>query len=182
MLLRVLPLLAIGICQATPPSHPACAIVGDVSNPIQLLPISADANGVFHALHDGDTILLQRPPQGGFVIYAGAAAANLNRCLLSTAELIDPASGSPLTNLDQRNVDLVSEQSGYYWPPDVFETPNIPACPDALHLGVVNRSAILRVDVKDADGRTGRVEVQVTPVCSDASCTCICGPDPTQCT
>ena len=183
MLLRLAPLLAIGICQADPPPpHPACAVVGDATQPVALLPIAADANGAFHALHDGDTVLLQRPSQGGFVIYAGAAATNLNRCLLSTAELIDSASGNPLTNLDQRNVDLVSEQAGYFWPPDLFQTPNIPACPDALGVGVVNRSAILRVEVKDNDGRTGRVEVHVTPTCSDASCTCICGPDPTHCT
>ena len=114
--------------------------------------------------------------------YAGVAATNLNRCLLSAAELIDPASGSPLTNLDQRNADLVDEQAGYFWPPDIFQTPNIPACPDALHVGVVNRSAILRVDVQDIDGRTGRAEVRVTPVCGDdKSCACLCGPNPTHC-
>ena len=181
MLLKVAALLALFSCPRTSP-HPPCGIVGDAARPVALLPIAADGAGNLHALHDGDSLQLQRPPQGGFVIYAGVAATNLNRCLLSAAELIDPASGSPLTNLDQRNADLAIDQAGYFWPPDVFQTPNIPACPDALHVGVVNRSAILRVDVQDIDGRTGRAEVRVTPVCGDdKSCACLCGPNPTHC-
>jgi len=181
VLLKLAPLLAIFSCPGPVP-RPPCGIVGNIAAPVALLPIAADGNGNLHALHDGDTVLLQRPSQGGFVIYAGVAATNLNRCLLSTAELIDPATGNPLTNLDQRNADLAIEQAGYFWPPDVFQTPNIPACPDALHVGVVDRSAILRVDVADIDGRTGRAEVRVTPVCGDdKSCACICGPNPTHC-
>ncbi|MCA1829223.1 MAG: hypothetical protein ABR567_03810 [Myxococcales bacterium] len=181
MLLRTAVLLALFSCPPGPAPHPPCGFVGDATRAVALLPIAAGADGLLRALHDGDEVQLQKPPQGGFVIYAGVAATNLNRCLQSTAELIDVASGQPLTGIDQRNADLVDEHVGYFWPPDIFQTPNIPACPDALHVGVVNRSAILRVDVTDTDGRTGRAEVHVTPVCSDASCTCICGPNPTHC-
>ena len=181
MLLRIALLLALSSCPEGPSPRPRCAVVGDASKPIALLPIAADASGSLHALHDGDAVQLQVPSQGGFVIYAGVAATNLNRCLQSTAQLIDVATGKPLTGLDQRNADLVNEEAGYFWPPDLFETPNIPACPDALHVGVANRSATLRVDVVDQDGRTGRAEVRITPVCSDATCACICGPDPTHC-
>jgi hypothetical protein len=182
VLLRTALLLALFSCPQDPATHPPCGIVGDATKPIALLPVAADASGTLHALHDGDDVLLQKPSQGGFVIYAGVAATNVNRCLRSTAQLIDRAGGQPLTGIDQRNTDLLGEQAGYFWPQSIFQTPNIPACPDALHVGVVGRAAILRVDVLDTDGRTGRVEVLVTPVCSgDASCTCVCGPDPTHC-
>jgi len=182
VLLKIAPLLAIFSCPGPVP-RPPCGVVGDATQPVALLPIAADGDHNLHALHDGDTVQLQRPPQGGFVIYAGVAATNLNRRLLSSAELIDAATGQPLTNLDQRNADLAIEQDGYFWPPEIYQTPNIPACPDALHVGVVNHAAILRVDVLDMDGRAGRAEVHVTPVCGagDKSCACLCGPNPTHC-
>ena len=184
MLLRLAPLVLLLGCPG--PQPPAtCAVLGDAAQPVALLPFAADAQGALHALHDGDTVLLQKPPQGGFVIYAGAAARNLSPCAVQyTAELIDPSTGNPLTGLDQRHADLVSASGGYWWPASgLGQLANIPSCPDALHVGVVGRSTILRVDVLDSGGRGARVETQVTPVCpaGDSSCACVCGPDPTGC-
>jgi hypothetical protein len=163
------------------PPRPA----GDLSQPLQLLPISLDAQGALHALHDGDPVLLQKPPQGGYVIYAGAAARNLEACAaVVTAQLIDVSSGTPITGLDQRNADFTDASAGFFWPSNAFaQTPNIPSCPDALHQGVVGRKAILRADVTDANQRTARVEVRVTPACpaGDSHCPCICGPNPGGC-
>jgi len=163
------------------PQRPA----GDLSQPVQLLPITLDGQGALHALHDGDPVLLQTPPQGGYVIYAGVAALNLEACgAVITAQLLDATSGTPVTGLDQRSVDFTVASAGYFWPADGYtQTANIPSCPDALHLGVVGRSAILRVDVSDANQRTARVEVNVTPACGagDARCACLCGPNPAGC-
>ncbi|MGZ6142393.1 MAG: hypothetical protein ACXWLM_03590 [Myxococcales bacterium] len=184
MLLRLLLLLALAGCPG-PQRPPSCTVQGDAAQPVELLPIAADGSGNLHALHDGDTVLLQKPSQGGFVVYAGAAARNLDPCLVQlTAELIDPSTGNPLTGLDQRQADLVSQSGGYWWPAsELGDLANIPSCPDALHVGVVGRPAILRVDVLDATGRGARVETRVTPVCpaGDATCACVCGPDPGGC-
>jgi hypothetical protein len=189
MLLRCAALLLLCACPGpTPPPPEKCVpprLVGDLSQPLQLLPISLDAAGTLHALQDGDTVLLQKPPQGGYVIYAGAAARNLEACAaVITAQLVDVASGAPITGLDQRNVNFTVASAGYFWPSNGFtQTPNIPSCPDALHQGVVGRSAILRADVTDASQRTARVEVRVKPVCAadDSRCPCICGPNPSGC-
>lgn len=182
MLLILLLLLA--ACPG--PQKPlSCTLQGDAAQPVQLATISADTNGNLHALHDGDTLLLQKPPQGGYVLYAGAAARNVDPCLVQqSAELIDPASGNPLTSLDQRQANLVNAVDGYLWPDgQLSHIPNIPACPDALHVGVVGREAILRVDVQDALGRGARIETRVTPVCAagDTYCACVCGPNPSGC-
>jgi hypothetical protein len=151
---------------------------------MELLPIAQDAQGNLVVLHDGDPLVVHIPPQGGYVFYAGVAARNLEACGVQvTADLIDPASGQAMTGLDMRVTNLVEPRNGFYWPAGVFGVANIPACPDALHLGVVNRRAILRMDVLDAQGRGARLELPVTPACppGDSRCACICGPDAGRC-
>ncbi len=185
MLLRCAPLALLLACPgpSTPPAQ--CGFEGDAAKSIELIAFAADASGALHEVHAGDSVLLQRPSQGGFVVYAGAAARNLEICGVQyTAELIDPSSGSPLTGLDQRRADLTVANGGYYWPgAGLSHVANIPSCPDALHVGVAGKSAVLRVDVLDSAGRSARIEVNVTPVCpsGDASCPCVCGPNPGGC-
>jgi hypothetical protein len=174
-------------CPGPPPQPPQCTpqrAQGDLTQPLQLIPIALDPGGALRELHDGDSIVLQRPPQGGFVVYGGAAARNVEACGATiTAQLIDPASNAPMSGLDQRRTDFVVERDGYFWPANGFtQTGNIPACPDLLGGGVASRDAILRVDVTDADGRSARAEVHVKPSCNgDSACACICGPNPGAC-
>lgn len=188
MLLRIAAIALLVACDGPAAPPRGCQPprpVGDLSQPVALLPIALDGQGALGALHDGDTVLLQRPPQGGYVIYAGAAARNLEACGAQiTAQLLDAATGVPITGLDQRQADFTVESGGYFWPANGFtQAANIPSCPDALHQGVVGRSAVLRVEVKDAAQRAARVEVKVTPVCppGDARCPCLCGPNPAAC-
>jgi hypothetical protein len=171
-----------------PQPAPQCApqrAQGDLSQSVALIPIALDPGGTLRALHDGDSIVLQRPPQGGYVLYAGAAARNVEACGATlTAQLIDPASGAPMTGLDQRRTDFVVAQDGYFWPANGFtQTGNIPACPDLIGGGVLGRDAILRVDVTDANARGARAEVRVKAVCpgGDSGCACLCGPAPGKC-
>lgn len=184
MLLRRLPaLLCAAACgQARPP--PTCEFAGDAAQPVQLEAFALDASGAPAVLREGDAVLLQRPPQGGYVIYAGVAARNLEPCGVTvTAYLIDRATGNALTNLDQRRADLTSQSNGYGFPAQSYtQTPNIPACPDALHAGVVGRAAILHAELTDARSRGATIEVGVIASCaSDARCACLCGPNPSQC-
>jgi hypothetical protein len=151
---------------------------------MELQAVAVDASGVLQPLRDGDPVLLQKPPQGGYVIYAGTAARNLMACGATvTAYLIDRATGNPLTNLDQRRADFTIASGGFWTTAHAYsQTPNIPACPDALHVGVVGRDATLHVDVVDAMSRHGSLEVRVTASCAgNAACACLCGPDPAHC-
>ena len=189
MLLRSGALLAL-LCGCPRPTigPPQCTpqrVQGDLAQPVQLLPITLDGNGNLNALHDGDSLLLQKPPQGGFVLYAGAAARNVEACnAMLTAQLLDAATSLPITGIDQRPTAFVVERDGYFWPVDGYtQAGNIPACPDVLGKGVLARNAILRVDVTDAGGRSARVEVSVKAVCEsgDQDCACACGPTPGKC-
>ena len=189
MLLRCGALLAL-LCACPGPrtATPQCTPQrpqGDLTQAVQLLPIALDGDGNLQPLHDGDSILLQKPPQGGYVLYAGAAARNVEACNATlTAQLIDPSSGVPLSGLDQRPTAFVVARDGFFWPVNGYtQAGNIPACPDALGGGILGHDAILRVDVTDADGRTARAEVKVTAVCAagDQGCACSCGPTPGKC-
>lgn len=152
-------------------------VVGDASAPIDLQLLS-----LLGPLRDGDSIALSIPPQGGFVIYAGARARNLRACgVVMSAHLIDPQTGLALTNLDGRPSDLLQETSGYWGPATAdleFDLPNIPACPDALGVGIADREASLEVTVTDAAGKTAKASVRVVPRCNgQPGCACICGPN-----
>ena len=189
MLLKVGLLALLLGCPGPAPLPPvrcdAQAVAGDLAQPMKLQAIAVDAHGSLVEVPDGGSLFLQRPPQGGYVIYAGVAALNLTACGAQvSAELIDPQSGNALTGLDTRSGNFTSLQGGFYWPTQgVSELPNIPSCPDHLHVGVVNHAAVLHVEVTDANGKKGKLDLNVTPACQagDGACPCICGPNPTGC-
>jgi hypothetical protein len=181
VLLRFLALCSLIACSPGNDGPRNCSqhALGDASQPMQLAGLTIDINGNAIALPNGGTLLLQRPPQGGYVVYAGVAATNLEACQVSvTAELLDPASGNPLSNLDGRMADLTVANGALYSPSNGYSMiPNIAACPDALGTFIAGKSATLRVDATDAAGKTGRLEMPVTVQCiqGDSACACTCG-------
>ena len=184
MLLRLALVFGIVACDGAKHPDPCLTAAGDPSQAIQLPPVTVNASGALQPLGDGDPVLLQKPPQGGYVIYAGANARNLMPCGATvTAYLIDRASGNALTNLDLRRADFTQAAGGYWQTAQPYsQTPNIPSCPDALHAGIAGRDATLHVDVADSQSRHASVEVHVTASCGgDAACACVCGPDPSHC-
>src|SRR5207253_3854509 len=68
VLLRAAPLLFAIACERD--AGNACVAVGDPRLAIELLPVTVNDAGALVPLHDGDGLLLQKPPQGGYVIYA----------------------------------------------------------------------------------------------------------------
>jgi hypothetical protein len=178
-------LLALGSCgpdYPSPQKHPPCVAtqLGDANAPIALQIISLASNGTAVTLNDGDSVRLTPPSQGGFVLYAGARATNLMSCNGSTsAELLD-ASGTALTNLDQRSTDFVLQVGDFYGPyvdEMTYQVANIPACPDHLGRGVVGQPAFLQVTVTDAKGKTATAKIKVVPSCDSDFCNCACGPN-----
>jgi len=143
----------------------------------------------------GDPVPLIEPPQGGFVIYAGIRLRNLDPCgVVLTGELVDPSTGTATSNRDRREADLEEEPGsgggdggggGAAWfRPSHLESlatiPNVPACPDALGVGVEGVPALLRVKAADRGGRSITVEPRVVPTCGPGGaqefCRCTCGP------
>jgi hypothetical protein len=182
-------LLALFLCGCphwfNPTRHTPCVpgVVGDASAKLELEALGLDASGAAHVLQDGDPLLFHVPGQGGYVLFAGAGARNLEGCGAAvTAQLIDPASGNPITNKDQRPVDFEVESGGFWVPADdslTAQLANIPACPDALGQGFTGRTATLQVTVQDAGGRSATITRKVVPTCpaGDKQCACVCGPN-----
>ena len=179
MLLKALPLLALAACHGgrgkVVGSCPGF-VAGDLSLPIELLPFASESGAL---IKDGDPVRLQRPSQGGFVIDVGARVRNLQACGLSVgAQLIDPATGKSLTELDLRQGDFTALLDGYFVSPAGDGEPNIPACPNYLGQTINGKKATLQIRVRDAQGRSTAVERSVTPACDagDGACAIVCGP------
>ena len=144
-----------------------------------------DPSGNLKVLADGDALGLAVPGQGGYVLYAGVRARNLQACgVTMSAQLVDGTTGQSLTGLDQRQSDLTTPSGDYFLPANdelLFALPNIPACPDPLGKGVQGKSIVLQVTVTDRTRfKAATVRVNVVPTCPQslqANCQCVCGPN-----
>lgn len=173
MLLKLSPLLVLLGCHGAPAPCQSFR-AGDLSRPVELLPFAGGS-----PIRDGDPLTLTIPSQGGRVLLVAARVRNVEACGLTVSgELVDPATGKAVTELDLRQGDFTRLIDGFYESPVGDGEPNIPACPNHLGATIAGREATLRLTATDTGGRTGTVERRVTPVCpeGDASCPELCGP------
>jgi hypothetical protein len=132
---------------------------------------------------DGDSIPMEPPPQGGYVMYIGAAARNLDSCNVNLAgTLRDPVSGNEL-GFDARDTNLVvgSDGWGRSDASNNSNESNVNACPDYTTVDHVNATFDLEMKVTDRKGRTASVTHSVKLVCDAtlspsqfANCVCTC--------
>ena len=135
------------------------------------------------AVADGDSIPMEPPPQGGYVMYIGAAARNVDGCNINLAgTLRDPQTGSEL-GFDARDTNLVvgSDGWGRSDATDNSNESNVNACPDYTPADRVNGTFELEMKVTDRGGRTASVSHSVKLVCDPsltgaelANCMCTC--------
>lgn len=168
--------------ETDPDDGPSCSLefLGDPAAEPVIELVALDAGNTLAPIHDGSSIALIFPPQGGRVIFAGARATNVNPCAaMVTGVLRDPASGK--TTFDGRTVNL--EPLGDGWggsdASDISTFSNIPVCPNQWATSDAYGSEFeLKVTVKDRDGRSASKTVRVTPACAEpeykAQCECIC--------
>ena len=191
-ILRPLLLLAVASlgsgCPAPPPPECRSRFAGDPEKPLEaLLAVAEPTDGGARLVEvkDGDRVVLQPPPQGGFVLYAGARVRNLDPCGATIGGLLrDPKSGAVRSNTDRRSTDFELEGGSPYLVPRALATfstvANVPACPDDLGQGVAEQMLRLEVKVADRGGRETTVSRLVVPICPGGpcgdECRCICGP------
>jgi hypothetical protein len=133
-------------------------------------------------VHDGDTVTVEPPPQGGFVVFAGARVNNLDPCGATiSAQFVNPQTGAQIGDLDKRPVDFAPDGSGLLVPTqlDSFSrVSNVPACGFGTP-HVFGQPVALQVTVTDRGMRTGTTSAKVSLACPDncaAQCMCICPP------
>jgi hypothetical protein len=181
---------AVSLLCAGCPDPAACRqpFAGDPAKAVEaelILDAPSDGGASLLVVSDGDRVVLQPPPQGGFVLYAGARLRNVDPCGVTfKGQLRDAMTGAIHSDFDLRRADL--EEAGGWWVPKSlasFSTvSNVPACPDATGGGVVdNPDLALEVIATDRGGRTATVMRRVVPVCApgacEAECRCVCGAD-----
>jgi hypothetical protein len=179
-LLGLLSLLATAGCKGGP--APCTTFIGSPQQPIEGTLITVDKNGALVDVAAGDAVLLQPPPQGGYVVYAGARARNLKACNVDfQGQLIDMATGG-LAGFDRRQANLVAGPDGWGRPDgsQFANLANVNPCPDPSPNDVQGRTLLLQMQLTDQDGRTLKLSTPVVPQCQlddpgvQANCVCTC--------
>lgn len=168
----------------TPHDGPGCPYTAPATRgepEMQL--VARGVDGVAVPIHDGDTVPLVFPPQGGRVVFVGVRAKNMTPCgaTLSGA-LRDPTTHQ--VRIDGRTINLVPGDDGWSGSvdADIASFTNIPACPNQwASTDVYDHPFELTITLKDTDGRLVSETIHVTPTCSEpgleAECRCICQKD-----
>jgi hypothetical protein len=153
------------------------------TDPIVVTPTQYDAKAMMQAeLADGAAVDLIYPPQGGFVLFVGAIATNVDPAqstLQLLGRILDPG-GNEIAR-DTRTVTLT--QSGTEWVPDLrsyINVSNIAICPSSSTTDRYNQPFTLEVMLTEPTGRSGKGSRAVTLECRQtdpkqlALCQCEC--------
>jgi hypothetical protein len=158
---------------------------GDPSQPLEAEAV-LDVNGQLVDVAAGQVVDVEPPPQGGYVVYAGVRARNLDPCgVYQRAQFRDAATLAAVPDLDGRNSDLHATGDGWWAPgslSDFSSLPNVPVCPDHTGGTPLGRRLVLEVTVTDRGGRSARVTSPAVtlrcppgPCFADCTCTCAAG-------
>lgn len=144
------------------------------------------ADDTIATVHDGDSVAMLLPPQGGRVIFAGVRATNVDACALQLrGALRDP--GTSAVMFDMRTINLTPTGDGWGASATsatsiseaIASFSNIPTCPNNWSsTDVYGNAYVLEVTIIDRGKRELTKTVQVTPECGQpenlAECLCIC--------
>jgi hypothetical protein len=168
-------------CDDPPPCHDR--FIGDAHLQPEATPLVTDGtSGALTDIAAGDHLPLERPPQGGFVLYLGLRARNLDGCGVKlSGQLRDPDTNHELA-FDARTIDLVPTADGWGVPDarQFANFANVPACPDYGTEDIRDRALTLSLTVTDKQKRSANATLPVVPSCTLADpdlqfqCTCEC--------
>ena len=182
MLLRRAALLALvaGCGDDAAPDGGLC-IVGDPTQPAELQVVARGLAPVA----DGDTLLLETPPQGGHVIFAGVRVKNADLCGASLqAAVRDPCTNRVL-GIERRPIAWRIAEDGFAepaQPQEISDYANVPLCPNAAAADDLDGPALqleLRFYPSGADPVDLTMAITATCADNDAPnlCRCECDSD-----
>ena len=179
-------LLAILLIGCGGSNAPRCAagFVGSRSAAPQVKMMVTDGRSMtLREVADGDEIPMEPPPQGGFVIYIGAEANNVDACEIQVAATLrDPTSGNQ-ESFESRTINMIVGDDGWARsdPSNDANEANVAVCPDFSMKDRVNGQFTLELKVTDHEKRTASVTHPVKLVCDpalapadEAECMCAC--------
>jgi hypothetical protein len=160
------------------PRRCSVGFIGDRTQPVAVEALITDGiQPMLSPIAPGQAIPLERPPQGGFVLYVGARVRNADGCGIELrGELFDVSGVQAGSDGRTTNLLLQPDGSGEPDPTQVSEVANVSACPDTYPFDITGHTFTLRMTVTDRGGRRGSTELPVVPTCDpkDPDCFCLC--------
>jgi hypothetical protein len=158
---------------------------GDPGQPIELVPLRFDGQGALVEIVDGDHLLMERPFQGGRVVYVGVRARNIaDGCNVTLNGAVRDAQSNFIMGLEERPTYLVVESDGWAAPvtPWTQTLANVPLCPNAAATRDLDgNNWQLELRLQDGARRTTVTRSVVlecgTPVPFGEPCECECDSD-----
>ena len=144
--------------------------------------ITDGASQMFSFVMMGQQAPVEPPPQGGYVMYVGAQARNLDACGVQIGgELRDPDTNDQV-GFDARTTNLILGSDGWGRPDpsNNSNVANVSACPDYTPKDVQGKTYLLGLTVVDRENRKAQVTIPIVPTCAladpqvqrDCLCTC----------
>jgi hypothetical protein len=161
------------------PDAQSCPI-GDMSQPMQIEIVHRTLDGGLEMTQNA--IPLIEPPQGGYVVFVGVRAKNLDGCPVTIQGAIRDVCDHSVVGLDMRMVSLEPTSDGWgepKQPSTITNYANIPMCPATADIrNVQGEPYELMVTLQDKTGRMVKTSTVVTPFCADPAmldtCNCQC--------
>lgn len=171
---------ALAGCSSDP--RPGCGFIGDPGQPLEVEVMALGANLLPELLVDGSRVPLFQPPQGGFVLYVGLHARNLDSCAVQIVGALRDPTSQAVIGLEGRPVAVAASGDGWVsaaTPTEPSSYANVAVCPNQRSDRDIDEQPYqLLVTVTDGGGRMGSGQVDVTPACADGpdgdSCRCLC--------
>lgn len=143
--------------------------VGDKDADIELEVITLDPDYMAQPFAAGGDVSILVPPQGGRVIFVGVRAKNLDPCAVKlTGAIRDPASKQVRVDARTMNLDVSDDGWAVSDETDISTFSNVPVCSNNwADTDVFDQTFKLVLNVKDRDGKTADVELDMVPRCDE---------------
>lgn len=177
-------------CSSEPPETaevpvPGCPFefLGDADKPVEMELLYRGVDGTTHPLEDGANLPMIVPPQGGWVVFVGARATNVDPCGLTIKGVLRDGASEQI-RLDERTTNLEPLGDGWGAPidGDISTFSNIPTCPNQwASIDLPGNSIELTYSMTDRAGRSASSTLDVVLDCAEPafknSCSCQCRAD-----
>jgi hypothetical protein len=150
--------------------------LGDPAGPAQLEIMNLDASLALVGTTEGARVPLIQPPQGGWIVFLGARATNIDGCRVDITTSFRDVPDGPILQVDRRPTKLDASGDGWGITRPSYAG-NLPICPQLTATRNLHDEPYeITVTLEDAYGQRASQAMQIVPVCPDPDPTgrCLC--------
>jgi hypothetical protein len=154
---------------------------GQATRPLDVLPLYYGGKGEpFVPIEEGAKLLVKLPPQGGYVLWIGAAVRGFGDSTVEVhGRLRSKATGAIVAEEERTFVLGPADEDGWAWPTPISirNMSNIPVCPNYGDEELLGVPLVLEVRIEDRSTDPpgiGVVKLGVTLGCVEGATNCPC--------